>query len=70
MGSDISALCAQRKRDRKEGRRGVGEESVGLRSHVGHFFAVKPENEAAENGLRFCIKLKGFADKNKCLFVI
>lgn len=67
-------MCAVKKskRDRKEGRRGVGEESVGLRSHVGRFFAVQPENEAVENGLRFlsCIKLKGFADRNQCLFVI
>ncbi len=61
-------MCAVKKskRDRKEGRRGVGVESVGLRSHVGCFFAVQPEN-----GLRFCcIKLKGFADRNQCLFVI
>ncbi len=49
-------MCAVKKskRDRKEGRRGVGEESVGLRSHLGLFFAVQPENEAAENGVRFC----------------
>ncbi len=66
-------MCAVKKskRDRKEGRRGAGEESVGLRSHVGRFFAVQPENEAAENGLCFCcIKLKGFADRNQCSFVI
>lgn len=31
--------CAVKKskRDRKEGRRGAREESVGLRSHLGHF---------------------------------
>lgn len=57
VGRDISAqrgfvdACAVKKskRDRKEGRRGAREESVGLRSHLGRFSAVQPENEAAES---------------------
>lgn len=77
MGRDISAqrgfvdACAVKKskRDRKEGRRGAREESVGLRSHLGRFLqsSQRMRQQRAADETLMC-SVKGVC-RQKSLFV-